>query len=514
MLIGIDIGGTNTDAVLMHDNRVLASYKAPTSADVQTGIEKAIRSVLTASGSAPSAISRVVFGTTHFTNAVVQRRNLQKVCAVRLGAPASQAFPPFSVWPQELADTVRGLSVLCRGGVNFDNSPISTIDEKELRQVAARCADEGITSVALTSIFAPLSRDGEQTARDIMVAENSALTFTLSSDIGSLGVLERENATILNACLATMAEQVMSSIAAALTAVGTDCPFFLSQNDGTLMSAAFARQYPVRTFASGPTNSIRGAGYLADITDGLVVDIGGTTTDVGALRNGYPRESANTTELAGLRTNFRMPDIVSVGVGGGSLVDLGIDPIGVGPTSVGSELLSRAMVFGGSELTATDIAVAGGYLELGDRSAVAGLDPAVVAAAVERIRLLVERAADSMRLTADPVPVVVVGGGAALLTTDAFAGQQVLRPEYADVANAVGSAIALAGGEADRIFDLEQMSRQDAIAAASAEATEQCVAAGASPTGVDIVELDVLPLTYLPGRSVRIRVKAAGSPSD
>ena len=219
----------------------------------------------------------------------------------------------------------------------------------------------------------------------------------------------------------------------------------------------------------------------------------------------------------GIQRIHLLPDAIilaGAGVGGGSLVDLGSDPIGVGPTSVGSELLSRAMVFGGSELTATDIAVAGGYLELGDRSAVAGLDPAVVAAAVERIRLLVERAADSMRLTADPVPVVVVGGGAALLTTDAFAGQQVLRPEYADVANAVGSAIALAGGEADRIFDLEQMSRQDAIAAASAEATEQCVAAGASPTGVDIVELDVLPLTYLPGRSVRIRVKAAGSPSD
>jgi N-methylhydantoinase A/oxoprolinase/acetone carboxylase beta subunit len=325
--IGIDIGGTNTDAVLMRGDKVVASHKSPTTPDVQSGIERAVRHVLTASGTGPAAVTRVVLGTTHFTNAVVQRRGLDRVCAVRLGAPASLAFPPFSVWPADLADAVHGSGYVLRGGVNFDNSPITPLDENELSQTADRCVETGVTSVALTAIFAPLSRDGEQAARAIMAGRQPSLTFTLSSDIGNLGVLERENATILNACLTSMAADVMGSIARALTTVGIDCPFYLSQNDGTLMSAAFAAEFPVRTFASGPTNSIRGAGFLAGISEGLVVDIGGTTTDVGALRHGYPRESSNTTELAGLRTNFRMPDLVSVGLGGGSLVQLDAVPI-------------------------------------------------------------------------------------------------------------------------------------------------------------------------------------------
>jgi N-methylhydantoinase A/oxoprolinase/acetone carboxylase beta subunit len=388
------------------------------------------------------------------------------------------------------------------------------LDENELSQTADRCVETGVTSVALTAIFAPLSRDGEQAARAIMAGRQPSLTFTLSSDIGNLGVLERENATILNACLTSMAADVMGSIARALTTVGIDCPFYLSQNDGTLMSAAFAAEFPVRTFASGPTNSIRGAGFLAGISEGLVVDIGGTTTDVGALRHGYPRESSNTTELAGLRTNFRMPDLVSVGLGGGSLVQLDADPIRVGPQSVANRLTEEALIFGGKSLTATDVAVANGFLDIGDQALLAHLDRQQMARAAERFQIAVERAVDSLRLAADRLPIVVVGGGAALLGPDAFAGEDVIRPDFGDVANAVGSAVAQAGGESDRIFSLDEMTRAEAVSAAEDEARRQCIAAGAAPDTIDIVELDELPLTYLPGQSVRIRVKAAGPPKS
>lgn len=512
MRIGIDIGGTNTDAVLMESDKVIASHKSATTPDVRSGIERAIRHVLTSSGIGPGAVSRVVLGTTHFTNAVVLRRGLDKVCAVRLGAPASQAFPPFEVWPAELRDVVKGSSQILHGGVNFDNSPITLLQEKELREVADRCREEGITSVALTEVFAPLNRNGERIARDIMSAQQPSLRFTLSGDLGNLGILERENATILNACLMSMAADVVASIEKALETVDINCPFFLSQNDGTLMSAAYAAEFPVRTFASGPTNSIRGAGFLAGISDGLVVDIGGTTTDVGALRRGYPRESANTTTLAGLRTNFRMPDLVSVGLGGGSLIDLDADPITVGPRSVANRLLQQAVVFGGSTLTATDIAVAHGLLDIGDRSLVAGLSASVIERAAQRIELLVERAVDSMRLAADSIPIIVVGGGAALLGPHAFAGEPVVRPDFADVANAVGSAVAQAGGESDQVYSLDGLTRAEAVGLAEDAARAQCVAAGADEENLTIVEIDELPLTYLPGQSVRIRVKAVGEP--
>ena len=87
---------------------------------------------------------------------------------------------------------------------------------------------------------------------------------------------------------------------------------YLSQNDGTLMSVDYAERYPVATFASGPTNSMRGAAFLSGLDDCAVVDIGGTTSDVGMLQHGFPREASVAVEIGGVRTNFRMPDVLLV----------------------------------------------------------------------------------------------------------------------------------------------------------------------------------------------------------
>ena len=101
---------------------------------------------------------------------------------------------------------------------------------------------------------------------------------------------------------------------------GIEAPVYISQNDGTLMSVDYCRQYPVATFASGPTNSMRGAAFLSGRTDCVVIDVGGTTSDVGVLVHGFPREAAVAVDIGGVRTNFRMPDVLPVGLGGGSIV--------------------------------------------------------------------------------------------------------------------------------------------------------------------------------------------------
>src|SRR3990172_13359664 len=112
-------------------------------------------------------------------------------------------------------------------------------------------------------------------------------------------------------------------------------------------------------FAPGPTNSVRGAAFLSGLEDALVVDVGGTTSDVGCLKSGFPREANNVVEVGGVRTLFRMPDLLSIGLGGGSLVEQGGDGIiRVGPRSVGYRLTEKALVFDGDTLTATDVAVA------------------------------------------------------------------------------------------------------------------------------------------------------------
>src|SRR5699024_6108845 len=105
----------------------------------------------------------------------------------------------------------------------------------------------------------------------------------------------------------------------ALQARGIRARVWFGQNDGTLMSHDYARRFPVLTIGSGPTNSIRGASHLSRVPDGLVVDIGGTTTDIGVLVGGFPRQSAQAVSIGGIQTNFRMPDVLSVGLGGGSV---------------------------------------------------------------------------------------------------------------------------------------------------------------------------------------------------
>src|SRR5690606_27026325 len=133
---------------------------------------------------------------------------------------------------------------------------------------------------------------------------------------------------------------------AALRELNISAPFFITQNDGTLMDADFVERYPVLTFASGPTNSMRGAAYLSNLKEALIADIGGTTTDIGMLRNGFPRESSLNVDIGGVRTNFRMPDVLACGLGGGSLVRLDGNQVRVGPQSVGYRLLEESRVFG------------------------------------------------------------------------------------------------------------------------------------------------------------------------
>src|SRR5262245_13251798 len=125
--IGIDVGGTNTDAVMLDGERVVAAVKTPTTADVTSGVTRALAELLAA---APDAahVTAAMIGTTHFTNAVVQRRGLARVVAVRIGLPASASLPPFVDWPDDLAQLVCGEVVMLGGGHEYDGRPIVPFD--------------------------------------------------------------------------------------------------------------------------------------------------------------------------------------------------------------------------------------------------------------------------------------------------------------------------------------------------------------------------------------------------
>lgn len=508
--IGVDVGGTNTDAVLLRDREVLASHKAPTTSDVGGGIVAAIDDVLKRSGVSPRSIAAVMIGTTHFTNALIEARHLCRVGVLRLGRPATLAIRPFVDWPKVLRDAVYGHVEIIGGGFNYDGRPITPMDPAEVRKAAREFRTRGIEAVAVSSVFAPVNTDQEHQVAAILQEELPEARIALSNQVGRIGLIERENAAIMNAALQPMAERVIAAFGRALHELGLQAPFYVSQNDGTLLDPEVVARLPVFTFASGPTNSMRGAAYLSGAAEALVMDIGGTTTDVGALARGFPRESAIAVDIGGVRTNFRMPDVLSIGLGGGSLVETEQGKVRVGPRSVGFRITEEAMVFGGKQLTATDVAVAAGYADVGDRARVAHVDRKLVAAAVDEIHRLAEDALDRMKTNSSAVPLVLVGGGSVLINRELRGAAEITVPAHAGVANAIGAAIAKVSGSVDRVYSYETAGREAAIELAREEAIRNAVAAGARSQSVEIIEVEEQPLQYLPGRAVRVRIKAVG----
>lgn len=506
--IGIDVGGTNTDAVLMSGKNILAIHKTPTTDDVTSGVSLAIAEILKQSGIAPSDISSVMIGTTHFINAIIQHKQLQKVAVIRLCLPATTGILPYSDWPLGLAESLGKLFYLVGGGCEYDGSEIAALDENKLRSIAKEIKPKNIRSVAITGVFSHVNSKMEQQAAKIIGEEISNISISQSHRIGRMGLLERENATILNAVLKELAEKTVNTFVESLRKSNISAPLYICQNDGTLLNEESARQYPILTCAAGPTNSLRGAAFLTEYKDAMVVDIGGTTSDVGMLINGYPRESAMTVNIGGVRTNFPMPDVLSLGLGGGSIIH--DDELTIGPDSVGLHLTKDALVFGGDTLTATDIAVANRQISIGDPNKIKKLDSKLVSKAIKKIHERVENAVDTMKTSIKPLPLILVGGGSILINGKLEGVSEIIKPKYAEIANAVGAAIGQVAGLYDQIYRYEEFPREKALEEAKERAKQEAIKKGAQPDTLFIHEILETPITYLPGKSTRVRVKAIG----
>ena len=508
MFLGVDVGGTNTDAVLMDGPQLVGAAKMPTTGDVTSGIVSAVSELLKQLP-AGRRVEAVMVGTTHFTNALLEQKDLSPTAIIRLALPATQLLPPLVDWPAGLKGAIGGFTCMVEGGHEFDGREISPLDRKGLREAVGELRRQGARAIAISGVFSPVEPSHEREAAALVLEEAPGMRVCLSHENGRMGLLERENAAVLNACLGDVALLTIQGIEEALKALGIDAHLFMSQNDGTLMDVDFAARFPALTISSGPTNSMRGAAYLSGVTDGIVVDVGGTSTDVGALVRGFPRESAVAVNLAGVRTNLRSPDMVSIALGGGTKVER--EPWQLGPESVGYRLPQEALVFGGNTLTATDLAVAAGRADVGDRRLVTGVETTLVERGMAEILDRVELAVDRVKLSRDDVPVVLVGGGSILLGDTLAGASRVLRPEHAGVANAIGAAIAQVGGQVERVYSLDGMGREEAIADCSAAAIGRAAAAGADPASIKIVDVEEVPLTYVPSNATRVRVKAVGS---
>lgn len=507
--IGVDVGGTNTDAVIMDENlSILATHKATTTADVVGGVTAAMQAVLADSGIVASSIGRVMLGTTHATNAVLERKGLGRVAAIRIGGPATKSVPPLVTWPMELRKVVSAGEAIIDGGFEFDGTEQVPFDAEGLRSFLTSL-DEAPDAFALTSIFAPVSDAHEQRAAEIVRELFPGASISLSGAIGSIGVLERENACVLNAALMSVAHSIVNGLAEATKSLGIEADVYFAQNDGTLMAMERVLQFPVLTIGSGPANSMRGAAHLSGLEEALVVDVGGTSTDIGVLASGFPRESAIPVEIGGVRTNFRMPDLLALALGGGTIVSDSDGEAKIGPESVGHQLTSEALCFGGSTPTLSDMAIRAGRTSFGTAS-VDDIPDELASEVLTGIDAMFEEGIDRMKLSRQDQPVIAVGGGSVLVPPTLVGVSKVVRPDHHDVANAVGAAIAAVSAEIDKLFSIESGSREATIEAAKADAMGAAIALGADPASTEVISLEELTMAYMTDNILRLRIKAAG----
>jgi len=505
--IGIDVGGTNTDAVILDDQlRVIASVKSPTTPQSGEGVAAAIDAVLEASGVSGELITHAMLGTTHCTNAIVERRGLGRVGVLRLGAPATSAVPPLEGWPADLRAAIDEHAYVVPGGFEVDGRELSALDEGAVIESCERMRGK-VEAVAVVGVFSPINEGHEERVAEI-VTERLGVPVSRSARVGSLGLLERENATILNAALMRTLRSMADGFVGALSARGIRAEPYFGQNDGTLMQLDYALEYPVLTIGCGPTNSIRGAAHLSGATDALVVDIGGTTTDIGVLVAGFPRESSHAAEIGGIRTNFRMPDVLSVGLGGGTIVRSSAGSVVLGPDSVGYRITGEGLAFGGSTLTATDVAMTVGGATI-DGITAPVIDEQIGKAVWSQISAALEEAIDRMKPNSAPIDVILVGGGSIIAPNGLAGVARLIRPEHFGAANAVGAALGDIAGQVEKVY-LVDGDRSHSVADASAEAIARARRAGADPDTIEITALEELPVAYMDGNAVLIRARAIG----
>ncbi|KIV95268.1 hypothetical protein PV10_02941 [Exophiala mesophila] len=527
--IGVDVGGTNTDAVIVDSttsNRsecVIAAHKTPTtSPNVTDGIETAVRHVLEQSKVPLDQISSLSIGTTHFINAIIEHddRHLAKVAVIRLSKSFTKDVPPFSNFPPLLKEIMYGWHTYVDGGLHIDGSEEAPVIESQVIEACRTIKEKDLTSVVVCGVFSPLdsSFQQEERVRKIIVEQLPGISVVCSADVSNLGFLERENASILNASIHRFAQRTVREFRVAMKRLDLRCALYLTQNDGTLIDADAAARLPIRTFSSGPTNSMRGAAYLSGLyregsvsEASIVCDIGGTTADVGILLpSGYPRQSLANVSIAGVKVNYTMPQVESIGIGGGSIVRVEGDNVTVGPDSVGFAIKREALAFGGRTTTATDIAIASGTLVTEAISAGPNsLEASVVQKARQVIKARLERVIDLVKTSAQPLKLILVGGGSIVALDELEGVKDIVRPPYYDVANAVGAATSRVSASVDIIQEISKTTMKEALAHASNLAVEKAILNGADPATIAITEKESLPLQYLDHR-VRTIVKAVG----
>ena len=542
MIIGLDVGGTHTDIVLLDRQGVVCDIKVPTDASnlfntILGGLESIMTNV------DPKSVKRVVLSTTLTTNAIVQNK-IPDVGIIVSSGPG--------IDPRYFQTNAHFFPV--SGSIDHRGREVEPVDPEEIKRVRQELRERGIRHLGVVGKFS-VRNPAHELQIKTQLGDAFEKVFMGHRISGHLNFPRRIATAYLNASVYPVHKEFFEAVQQSLEARGLTMPIRILKADGGNMNFASSIALPGQTILSGPAASVMGAiGYAGDTQDSLVLDIGGTTTDMTVLMGGVPLLAPLGESISGYRTLIRSLDTRSMGVGGDSLVRLSDQRIEIGP-----ERLGPAMAYGGPVPTPTDALFVLNKMESGDREkAIQGIEPiatplglSVEEAASNIIEVAcskILKEADSMlsRLNSKPVytiheiqegcqlkpqQMLILGGPAP------YFGEELKRqsnmavrtvPKWS-VANAIGAALARTTSEVSLFVDTEQgmsiapeeeyrapvdqaFSREDAVRIAFELLKEKAVKRGANPEHLEMEILEELEFNMVrgfstTGKNIRIRTQ-------
>ncbi len=507
--IGIDVGGTTVDfAIVNNNNELIDTYKILITKELNQCVTEGLQYFITKKLIKPQDCQSIHIGTTLAVNSLLELKCLYRVGVLRLTGHQPDLVPA-SNFPDIHKNIILSGYKTISGGREFDNKAITPLQESEAISAVNQLISEGAESLAVIGTFSPLYPDEEKNVREIItskIAMACDFPITLSHQLGGLDFIERENSTIINAALKKVMKKSFIELKSTLKEMNFHCPILITQNNGTLFSLEEAIEFPVKTISSGPTNSLVGACKLAQLKNAIVVDIGGTSTDIGIVENCFPRYSSLGSMISGIPFNFLAPDIHALALGGGSVIHEKSGQFTIGSKSIGARIFSDSKSFLGEYLTLFDI----GNVLLNiqhPKGVIPAIDLTVaekiMQAYLSKILAVINEITDHEKL-----PIILVGGGSQNIPENLL-GKNFIRPKHYQVANAYGAALGEISGTIDTIVNLNE--HNDLIILnIENEAIKTAIAQGADPTEVRIIEKCLLPFYYMPNKMTRVIITAAG----
>jgi N-methylhydantoinase A len=476
--IGIDVGGTFTDAVIVvDDGHVRIAKVRSTPERIEAGFMDGLRQLLERAGAEAADVGYLAHGSTVATNAIVQRRLARTALITNEGFRDVLAIGTqmrahvYDLWTPEPEPIVpRDLCLGVRGRLDAAGEEVEPLDADSVRAAAAPLRDRDVEAVAVMLLFSFINDEHERRVAEILAEELPGTVVSLSSRVvPEFREYVRASTTALNASLLPLMGAYLGAVTDEVAGEGVSVPLHMMQTNGGVAPAARARELPIALSASGPAAGVIGGARLAELVGesaALTFDMGGTTADIGLVIDGSPQRRFSG-EAAGMPINLPQIDVLCIGSGGGSIAR--VDQFGsltVGPASAGAEPGPAAYGLGGEDATVTDAHVVLGNLS--PESALADGVPldralaerAVAAAVGEPLGLVVEEAAAAILRIAnanmanalrvmtiarghDPrrFALVAIGGAGpmhACALADELGIPRVVIPRYPGVAAALG----------------------------------------------------------------------------